>query len=210
MAQEFPEADQNEAVTVHAELLHRLCLADGLLEVLEWTRQGTGADPMACMWLAGLRWYRLMNGGYPPKAPEPPERPTDRALGLLLRSGAVQVAPGSSGTAVAGLSSGEMAYPSAPAQPEADDDGVLLRLAPLALVPYIDESMRMNWTEQAVCLTHGSPELVARAQEHVRHLHHQLSEEPVQTQPQLPGIGLLGVVVEDLGRRWREVTSPRQ
>lgn len=176
LKESLPIAEGTEPVAVHAELLHRLCLADGLLEVLEWGREGLGADPLACMWLGSLRWYRLVHGAYPEGAPEPPARPTDALLHSLMNTGVLQVQPGTGLTSLQSLSGADMHYPSAPAAPEAEDQDVLLRLAPLAVVPFIDDQIRQRWVEQNVALTHGHPEVLHQAQELVATIHRQALE----------------------------------
>lgn len=215
----FPAAAHSGShVELHAELLHRLCLAEGLLELLEFSRAGLGADPLACMWLGSLRWHRLVTGTLPAKAPVPPERPSEHALKLLLTAGALTITPGTAEPGLRGLASGEMAYPSGPAQPELADDSVLLRLAPIGLVPYIETSMRQSWAEQAVCLTHGLPDLVERAKAQVtelaagtgrssadRHSADHSSAGHNSAGPQLPE--LIGVVVEDLSTRWHRALT---
>lgn len=149
---------------VHAEVLHQLCLADGLLELLDWSRQGVGADPLACMWLSSLRWNRLITGGFPEGAPQPPARDLDAALLRLLRDGGLSILEGTGETSLAGLASGEMAYPSSPAQPDEDDAAALIRVVPIGLVPYVEEEMRRSWVRQAVSLTQGDPELISAAE----------------------------------------------
>lgn len=207
----FPEpAGPDAAVELHAELLHRICLADGLLEVLEWTRQGIGTDPLACMWLAGLRWHRMVTGAYPAGAPQPPPRRTDAALAELLDSGILRTAASTGTVSLAGLSSGELAYPSAPAQPESKDEDVLLRLAPLALVPYIDEQMRSSWVEQNLAMTHGDADLLEQGRQLVTALHQQASAaepDPPRQEPAGVGDHPLFAVLRDLADRWEEVTS---
>lgn len=216
---------------VHAETLLTLCLADGVLEVLEWAREGTGADPAATMWLASLRWHRLITGGFPESAPQPQPRPTDHALKLILDSGSLEVLPGSAEESLAGLASGEMGTRGAPAQPEADGDAALARITPLGLVPYVETEMKQDWAEQAICLTHGHPRLVAAARRLAADLHnayqHSAHQHSDAAAPQVCGAQsshtmvtsestgaagvrheLLTVVVEDLGRRWRAVARP--
>ncbi|WP_010525743.1 ADP-ribosylglycohydrolase [Nesterenkonia sp. F] len=183
------EASSASDAAVHAEALHQLCLADGLLELLDWTHQGVGADPLACFWLAALRWHRLVTGGFPEAAPRPPSRSVDEQLSARLRAagrtsgpqqdGAVPLAvrPGTETPGVDGLAAGEMAYPTAPAQPELDDPTVLLRLVPLALVPYIDDALREQWVRQATALTHGHPLILDRAQRLV-HLFRRAASAP--------------------------------
>ncbi|WP_218219722.1 ADP-ribosylglycohydrolase family protein [Nesterenkonia sp. Act20] len=158
-------ARQSDSPAHHAELLHQLCTADGLLELLDWTRQGLGADPLACMWLGSLRWYRVVTGSYPPGAPQPPRRTVDAQLARLLGEGALTLQPDSAAGSLVALADGQMAYPSAPAQPESQDPQALLRAVPVGLVPYIDEPMRRAWARQTVALTHGHPALLRRAEE---------------------------------------------
>lgn len=154
-----------DSPVLHAEVLHQFCTADGLLELLDWTRQGLGADPLACMWLGSLRWYRLVTGSFPESAPQPPSRTLDAELHQLRGTGHLEIQPDSHGSSVAGLASGQMAYPSAPSQPASADSVALLRVVPIGLVPYIDESMRRAWARQSVALTHGHPELLDRAED---------------------------------------------
>lgn len=142
---------------IHAEVLHQLCLTDGLLELLDWTHQGLAADPAACLWLGSLRWHRLVTGDCPADAPAPPARDVDHSLQQLLGGEAplLEIVPGTGAVSCAGLASGEMAYRGAPAQPDADDPVGLVRLVPLALVPYVDDAMRHSWAGQALSLTQG-------------------------------------------------------
>lgn len=189
---------------VHAETLLALCLADGLLEVLEWSAEGTGADPLGAMWLAALRWHRVVAGGFPAGAPEPPQRPTDHALGIIMRGGGIDLVPGSADGSRAGLASGEMAYPSEPAQPGLLDEAVLVRAVPIGLFPYVDAQMRHKWAQEAICLTHGHPDLVSAAQERVA----AVTAGPEKTESDgAPRHELLSVVVEDLARRWRQAAQ---
>lgn len=156
-------AAEASAVALHAEVLHQMCTADGLLELLDWSRQGLGADPLACMWLGSLRWYRLITGSYPEQAPQPPARRLDQQLQQLRGQRRLTVRHGSGAISLRGLSQGQMSYPSAPAQPETTDDTALLRAVPIGLVPYIDASVRSTWTRQALSLTHGHPDLLEKA-----------------------------------------------
>lgn len=151
---------------VHAEVLHQLCAADGLLEVLDWSRQGTAADPLACLWLGSLRWHRLLTGKFPAGAPEPPPRGADATLRPAFAPGGAArrtLAEGSGSSSLSGLASGEMGHPGTPAQPEQHDAAALLRVVPIGLVPYVEQEMRLSWAEQAVCLTHGAPSLRRQA-----------------------------------------------
>ncbi|MBO0596164.1 ADP-ribosylglycohydrolase family protein [Nesterenkonia sp. E16_10] len=173
-----------EPILLHAEVLHQMCTADGLMELLDWSRQGLGADPLACMWLGSLRWYRLITGSYPEHAPQPPARPLDQALTQLSRQGGFTARTGSGMTSLRGLSQGQMAYPSAPAQPESTDSAVLLRAVPIGLVPYIDAPMRRSWVRQAVALTHGHPELTQRAEELADLVHRLAGGPPAEALPE--------------------------
>lgn len=146
-----------------AERLHALCAADGLLELLDWSRRGVAADPLACLWLGSLRWYRLVTGRFPDGAPEPPSRGLDAALSTALEDGQFSIAPGSGTVSLRGLASGEMHYPSAPAQPTAQAADALLRVLPLAFVPYMGLEMLHSWADQSLCLTQGDPGLRDRA-----------------------------------------------
>lgn len=201
-------------LVVHAELLHRICLADGLLEVLEWTKEGTAADPLACMWLASLRWYRLVTGSYPDSAPEPPARQTDAALEQLLDSGLVDVEESSGESSRRALASGQLHYPSAPAQPQDEDQQVLLRLRPLALVPFIDDRLRQQWLEQNLAMTHGSTAVLQAGRQLVADLHERAtapstsSEQPDDPDAaRQPGSHPLFEVVNDLWLRWKRVSA---
>ncbi|WP_300345419.1 ADP-ribosylglycohydrolase family protein [Nesterenkonia sp.] len=210
LTQDFP-APVGGVIELHAEQLHRLCLADGLLEVLEWAQQGTGADPQACMWLAGLRWYRLLTGGFPDPAPQPPPRQLDSAVSRLMAEGRLRCQDSTGETALAGLASGELHYPGDPAKPQAPEDGALLRLVPIALVPYIDSAMRSRWVEQALAMTHGDPELTRRGQEFVDELNRRAGQEPAAAEPDAgrsPDHPLYEVV-DALAARWEAVTRPR-
>lgn len=158
-------ADPADPLVVHAEMLHQLCTADGLMELLDWSRQGLGADPLACMWLGSLRWYRLITGACPDSAPQPPTRALDHRLQLLRSSGRLTPLDGSATTSLRGLAEGQMAYPTAPAQPESTDAAALLRAVPVGLVPYIDAPMRRAWARQTMALTHGHPDLMQKAEE---------------------------------------------
>lgn len=188
---------------VHAETLLALCLADGVLEVLEWAREGTGADPAASMWLASLRWYQLLSDDFPKDAPQPQVRPTDYALRRILEAGALKLVPGSAEESLAGLASGEMnlAPSRADGGPEVrgsapggdQDEGrrqseqatraatdgeaalspALDRVLPIGLVPYVEPGMKLSWAKQAVRLTHRDPELIAASSRLAADVHRQ-------------------------------------
>lgn len=188
-----------EGQPVHAESLLALCLADGLLEVMQWAKEGTGADPAASMWLGALRWHRLISGAFPAGAPEPVARPTDHALGLILSSGGAEIVPGSAESSLAGLASGAMGTRAEPAQPEAGEDSALIRVLPISLAPYVDDQLRQDWAEEAICLTHGHPQLREEARRRAT-----LRPAPEEAGPRHQ---LLGVVVEDLVKRWKAATT---
>lgn len=152
-----------DGAEVEAEVLHALCGADGVLELLDWSRQGVGADPLACLWLGSLRWYRLITGGFPAEAPAPPPRELDSRLTAALRHGELRLTPGDGAVSLAGLASGQMAYPSSPAQAESESSDALVRVLPLALVPYAEPAMLRSWADQSVCLTQGGDEVRRRA-----------------------------------------------
>ncbi|WP_147107684.1 ADP-ribosylglycohydrolase family protein [Nesterenkonia populi] len=192
-----------EGKPVHAETLLTLCLADGLLEVLEWSAEGTGADPLGAMWLACLRWHRTVAWDFPERAPQPPQRPTDHALTLILQAGGIQLIPGSADSSAAGLASGEMAYPTSPAQPDVYDAAVLSRAVPIGLVPYVGAETRKKWAQEAVSLTHGHPDLTAAAQSRVA----AVSTGEHTPQPAAAPNPLLRVVVDDLARRWQGIAQ---
>jgi len=106
---------------------------------------------------------------------------------------------------------------------------VLLRLAPLGLVPYIDEQMRMEWVEQNVSMTHGGDQLLQRGRALVADVHqrassaqHKPDSQPrpdSQHQPRpgsqtdastaQPGTHPLFDVVGDLAQRWEAITTPQ-
>ncbi|WP_258933372.1 hypothetical protein [Nesterenkonia pannonica] len=119
---------------IHAETLLTLCLADGLLEVLEWSAEGTGADPLAAMWLACLRWHRAVTGSFPEGSRSPAAAHRPRS-GAHPAGGGSPLVPGSAESSLRGLASADMAYPSSPAQPEAYDTAVLSRAVPIGLFP---------------------------------------------------------------------------
>lgn len=235
----LPRSSPGTAVPIHGETLHQLCLTEGLLELLDFTRHGSAADPLACMWLASLRWYKLLHGSFPLNAPQPPQQPVDHGLTVLKDAGALHILPGTADASLRGLASGDMGYPSSPAQPQETADAVLIRILPIGLVPYIEDQMRRSWAEQAVALTHGHPDVVETAQQLVTAVHRLAAGEHCDTadlldrmssptaeivaaqlsaaktgqlpdpEADLPVSDLLSVVVEDLAGRWETVTAPR-
>ncbi|PQZ92143.1 hypothetical protein CQ018_11500 [Arthrobacter sp. MYb227] len=128
-----------------------LFLLDGLLEALEWANDGVASDEAACMWLAALRWYKVITGAYPEGAPEPQPRWIDESF-----AGADTFAPGDTQHRVA-LAEKDMASVGRPIFPEADSTGVLSRAAFMALLPRVDEATTAKLATDAAALTHGSP-----------------------------------------------------
>ncbi|MFL4474359.1 ADP-ribosylglycohydrolase family protein [Paeniglutamicibacter sp. MACA_103] len=128
-----------------------LYLLDGLLEALEWAHEGVASDEAACMWLAGLRWYKLVNKSFPAGAPEPQPRWIDEAF-----DGAPAFAPGDSQNLLA-LTNPDMSSVGRPAFAQADTTGVLTRAAFVALLPRVDEATTAKIATDAAALTHGSP-----------------------------------------------------
>ncbi|MFJ6416957.1 ADP-ribosylglycohydrolase family protein [Paeniglutamicibacter sp. NPDC091659] len=128
-----------------------LFLLDGLLEALEWANDGVASDEAACMWLAGLRWYKLVIKSFPEGSPVPQPRWIDEAF-----EGAEDFAPGDPQHLLA-LVNSDMASVGRPAFPDADTTGVLSRAAFMALLPRVDESTTHKLATDAAALTHGSP-----------------------------------------------------
>lgn len=128
-----------------------LYLLDGLLEALEWAHEGVASDEAACMWLAALRWYKLVNKSYPVDAPEPQPRWIDEAF-----AGAPDFATGDSQNLLA-LDNKDMASVGRPLFPEANSTGVLTRAAFMALLPRVDEATTAKIATDAAALTHGHP-----------------------------------------------------
>ncbi|GAA1362513.1 hypothetical protein GCM10009596_22140 [Arthrobacter rhombi] len=129
----------------------QLFLLDGLLEAVEWANDGVSADEAACMWLAGLRWFKAATGSFPAGSPEPLPRWIDHVL-----DSAGPLAPADPQNLVA-LARPEMASTGRPAFPSADGPGVLPRAAAMALLPRVDEDMTARLSTDAAALTHGSP-----------------------------------------------------
>ncbi|WP_417218766.1 ADP-ribosylglycohydrolase family protein [Arthrobacter sp.] len=129
----------------------QLFLLDGLLEAVEWANEGVAADEAACMWLAGLRWFKVATGSFPAGAPEPLPRWIDHEL-----DSAGSLAGADPQNLVA-LARPEMASTGRPAFPTADGPGVLPRAAAMALLPRVDEDMTARLSTDAAALTHGSP-----------------------------------------------------
>lgn len=142
-----PEAGSGPGETETLQLF----LLDGLLEAVEWANDGVAADEAACMWLAGLRWYRTATGAFPQNSPEPLPRWIDRAFGAVHR-----LSPADPQN-VLGFSAPDMASTGRPAFPTADGPGVLPRAAAMALLPRVDADTTARLATDAAALTHGSP-----------------------------------------------------
>lgn len=123
-----------------------LYVADGLLEVLEWSAQGEAADPPAAIWLALLRWYNNRYGAFPDGLPAAPGRNIDDH----------PVYPGDVDDATkAGLEEPEMGLPHKPHGVESTGTDALVRAAPLGLIPQVDAEWVVKMSRQAAVLTHN-------------------------------------------------------
>ncbi|MGG5751756.1 hypothetical protein ACQ3I4_03910 [Zafaria sp. Z1313] len=135
-----------------------LYFADGLLEALEWAHDGVASDEAACLWLAGLRWYRLATGAFPDGAPEP--RP--RWIDALLEGTPVRIGPASE-SLTAGLGHEAMGTAARPHDASADSPAVLAPAAVSAFLPHVTPSTAARFAADASRLTHGSPSAAAAA-----------------------------------------------
>lgn len=123
-----------------------LYVADGLLEVLEWSAQGEAADPPAAIWLALLRWYNNRYGAFPEGLPPAPPRRIDDH----------PVYPGEVETATkTGLENVEMGLPRKPHGVDATGTDALLRAAPLGMLPQVDTTWVATMSRQVAVLTHA-------------------------------------------------------
>ncbi len=123
-----------------------LYVADGLLEVLEWSAQGQAADPPAAIWLALLRWYRNRYGSFPQDAPPVPDRWIDH----------YPMIPGDvDETTKAGLEEPDMGLPHKPHGINATGAEALMRAAPVGLLAQVDSDWVLSIARQATVLTHA-------------------------------------------------------
>lgn len=123
-----------------------LYVADGLLEVLEWSAQGEAADPAAAIWLALLRWYKNRYGEFPEGLPPAPARRLDDH----------PVSPGDVESATkAGLEEPEMGLPRKPHGVGAIGTDALVRAAPLGMLPQVDTDWVIHMSQQTAVLTHA-------------------------------------------------------
>lgn len=128
-----------------------LFIMDGLLEAIEWANEGVASDETACMWLAGLRWYKAVTGGFPLSAPEPLTRWIDEELAALGPVGIPADAQ-----SLTGLDSAQMSSTGRRVFPDADGPGVLPRAAAIALLPRVDTETTGRLSSGAAALTHGT------------------------------------------------------
>ena len=123
-----------------------LYVADGLLEVLEWSAQGEAADPPAAIWLALLRWYNNRYGAFPEGLPPAPPRRIDDH----------PVYPGEVETATkTGLENVDMGLPRKPHGVDATGTEALVRAAPLGMLPQVDTTWVATMSRQVAVLTHA-------------------------------------------------------
>jgi ADP-ribosylglycohydrolase len=123
-----------------------LYVADGLLEVLEWSAQGEAADPAAAIWLALLRWYKNRYGDFPEGLPPAPARRIDDHP---VSHGDVEAAT------KAGLEEPEMGLPRKPHGVGATGTDALVRAAPLGMLPQVDADWVVKMSQQVAVLTHA-------------------------------------------------------
>ncbi|GAA4473899.1 hypothetical protein GCM10023190_06950 [Enteractinococcus fodinae] len=123
-----------------------LYVADGLLEVLEWSARGEAADPPAAIWLALLRWYKNRFGTLPEGLPPAPARRIDDHQ---LYPGDVEPAT------TAGLEEVEMGLPRKPHGVDATGTDALVRAAPLGMLPQVDTNWVATMSRQVAVLTHA-------------------------------------------------------
>jgi len=124
--------------------------ADGLNEVLAWARDGVGADELACIWLAYLRWLQSQGVALPDSAPQPQPRWIDAQA--VMRH---QRHPGNA--CLTGLATGEMGTLSRPVNPDSKGCGTVMRAAPFGLVPQLAPAAVLRLSTDAAALTHGHP-----------------------------------------------------
>ncbi|MCB4207262.1 hypothetical protein [Arthrobacter sp. UM1] len=126
---------------------------DAVAEVLEWARDGVGADPAACAWLASLRVSRLLGLPLDPSAPPQLRRgldddlehwaasASDGSLARAIPAESVQRRFPRFAAAMRVERMGTRSHPLTPAEldPQLRDDSALLRLLPVALMAHLDE-----------------------------------------------------------------------
>ena len=130
-----------------------LYLADGLLEALEWARDGVASDEAACMWLAALRSYKKLTGSFPAGAPEPLGRWIDQEFPKVEIF--EKIADGDRQN-IAGLNGNDMGQPGRPSTEGADSTGVLPRAAITALLARVPVGTTESLARSAAYLTHDA------------------------------------------------------
>lgn len=143
------------ALRITADTQQALYAMDGLLEAIEWSAQGEGADETACQWLAGLRWLRTQDVAWPQNAPSPLPRWLDHAEVLHADHG-------EQGETLEALCTGRMGEVARPVLPLAEDRGPVLRSIPFGLLPVGWRSMA-PLTIDAAAVTHGQAEAQSAA-----------------------------------------------
>ena len=128
-----------------------LYMVDGLLEALEWAKDGVGSDELACIWLASLRAYSQLTGSFPTGAPEPLKRWIDLEMKKVeIHDGLMAGDP----LNMSGLKSKDMGQRGRPNGVNADSTGVLPRAAAVALLSRVPESTTEALSRAAAYLTH--------------------------------------------------------
>ncbi|WP_347039862.1 hypothetical protein AAHB37_07195 [Glutamicibacter halophytocola] len=130
-----------------------LYLADGLLEALEWARDGVASDEAACMWLAAPRGYKKLTGTFPAGAPEPLGRWIDKEFPKVEIF--EKIADGDPQN-ISGLNSADMGQPGRPTGADADSTGVLPRAAITALLARVPLGTTEALARSAAFLTHDA------------------------------------------------------
>lgn len=126
-------------------------LFDGLLEWIEWANQGYEADPTACVWLGGLRWWRAQRGSLPEGAPPVPTRWVDERTDVDVNFA------GATEHSLQALDSAQMPTLRDPARPDDDGPDALARSVIYALVPGLEDHMIVSLARQGAALTQGVP-----------------------------------------------------
>lgn len=157
---------------------------DAVAEVLEWARDGVGADPAACAWLASLRVSRLLGLPLDPSAP-PQLR---RGLDDDLERWAASAADGSLAHAIPAESvqrrfprfaaamrverMGTRSHPLTPAEldPQLRDDSALLRLLPVALMAHLDEDTLARVARDVAAISESGEQTLESAADSVLRL----------------------------------------
>lgn len=121
---------------------------DGLLEALEWARDGVASDELACLWLAYLRWLAAQGHPVPPSAPAPPPRWIDGQSAVRRHRNPDPVC-------LSALAGGEMGTEARPVNALSRGAGALCRSAPFGLIPHVGPEYIYRLSARAAALTHG-------------------------------------------------------